>query len=280
MSIELPEAYILAEQMNKELIGKQIKSYNLQDYERLQRIGFLNENINEFNLLIDCKIISIISRGNLIRVVLNNDLNLLIGPEYGGRVLYHKDNKKIPNRIHLKIEFDDNTILTIRLTGMGLIYAIRNIDLEKSYLYKRDFSNILSPLEENFTLKYFSELVKTRKRGIKSILVGKDAILVGLSNSAFQDILYRAKLYPKVKGSNLTEQQRKKLFEAIKTVVNERIRYGGKFQFVDLYGNKGQYIPAMGPNMKAKTCIECDSVIEKLSVGGGQVYYCPICQAE
>ncbi|MFX1531239.1 MAG: DNA-formamidopyrimidine glycosylase family protein [Promethearchaeota archaeon] len=280
MSIELPEAYILAEQMNKELIGKQIKSYNLQDYERLQRIGFLNENINEFNLLIDCKIISIISRGNLIRVVLNNDLNLLIGPEYGGRVLYHKDNKKIPNRIHLKIEFDDNTILTIRLTGMGLIYAIRNIDLEKSYLYKRDFSNILSPLEENFTLKYFSELVKTRKRGIKSILVGKDAILVGLSNSAFQDILYRAKLYPKVKSSNLTEQQRKKLFEAIKTVVNERIRYGGKFQFVDLYGNKGQYIPAMGPNMKAKTCIECDSVIEKLSVGGGQVYYCPICQAE
>ncbi|MFW9939515.1 MAG: DNA-formamidopyrimidine glycosylase family protein [Candidatus Thorarchaeota archaeon] len=280
MSIELPEAYILAEQMNKELIGKQIKSYNLQDYERLQRIGFLNENINEFNLLIECKIVSISSRGNLIRVVLNNDLNLLIGPEYGGRVLYHKDNKKIPNKIHLKIEFDDNTILTIRLTGMGLIYAIRNIDLEKSYLYKRDFSNILSPLEENFTLKYFSELVKTKKRGIKSILVGKDAILVGLSNSAFQDILYRAKLYPKVKGSNLTEQQRKKLFEAIKTVVNERIRYGGKFQFVDLYGNKGQYIPAMGPNMKAKTCIECDSVIEKLSVGGGQVYFCPTCQAE
>jgi formamidopyrimidine-DNA glycosylase len=55
---------------------------------------------------------------------------------------------------------------------------------------------------------------------------------------------------------------------------------GGKFQFVDLYGNKGQYVPAMGPNMKARTCVDCDSVIEKLSVGGGQVYYCPHCQAE
>ena len=45
MSIELPEALILTEQMNKEVLGKQIKSYELQDYERLQKIGFLNKNI-------------------------------------------------------------------------------------------------------------------------------------------------------------------------------------------------------------------------------------------
>ncbi|MFW9879315.1 MAG: DNA-formamidopyrimidine glycosylase family protein, partial [Candidatus Thorarchaeota archaeon] len=280
MSIEVPEAHILAEQMKKEIIGKQIKSYNLHDYERLQKIGFLNKDIKEFELLIDCKITSIISRGNLIRVILENEMNLLIGPEYGGRVLYHKDNKNIPDKIHLKIEFDDDTILTIRLTGMGLIYAVKNVDLEHSYLYKRDFSDVLSPLEENFTSKNFAELLKTMKRGIKSILVGKDAILVGLSNSAFQDILYRAKIHPKVKGSYLNEQQRKRLFESIKTVINERIRLGGKFQFVDLYGNKGKYVPAMGSNMKIKTCIDCDSVIEKLNVGGGQVYYCPHCQAE
>ena len=102
MSIELPEAYILAEQMNKEIIGKQIQSYDLQDYERLQKIGFLNKNIKDFDLLLDCKIKSIISRGNLIWMALD-DMNLLIGPEYGGRVLYHKDNKKLPEKIHLRI---------------------------------------------------------------------------------------------------------------------------------------------------------------------------------
>jgi len=37
MSIELPEAKILAEQMNKELRGKRIENYLLQDYERLQK---------------------------------------------------------------------------------------------------------------------------------------------------------------------------------------------------------------------------------------------------
>ena len=35
MSIELPEALILAEQMGKELLQKHIKSFHLQDYQRL-----------------------------------------------------------------------------------------------------------------------------------------------------------------------------------------------------------------------------------------------------
>ena len=42
MSIELPEAKILADQMNKELKGKRINNYRLQDCEKLQKIGFIN----------------------------------------------------------------------------------------------------------------------------------------------------------------------------------------------------------------------------------------------
>ena len=34
MSIELPEASILAKQMNEILVGKKIKTYDLQDYHR------------------------------------------------------------------------------------------------------------------------------------------------------------------------------------------------------------------------------------------------------
>lgn len=278
MSIELPEAFILVEQINKEIIGKQIQSYDLHDYERLQKIGFINKNIKEFDLLLNRKIKSITSRGNLIRLVLDNKINLLIGPEYGGKVLYHKNDKKLTEKIHLKITFTDNTMLTVRLTGMGVIKTVKNSDLEHSYLYKRDFSDVLSPLDEEFTFNHITGLLSTMKRGIKSILVGKDAILVGLSNSAFQDIIYRAGLFPKIKGSSLNEEQKRALYDSIKTVVNERIKLGGKYQFVDLYGKMGKYIPAMGPNMKGKTCSECSSGIEKLNVGGGQVYYCPHCQ--
>jgi hypothetical protein len=56
MSIELPEAKILAEQMNKKLPGKCIRSYHLKDYERLQRIGFLNKDIKSFDMLVNREI--------------------------------------------------------------------------------------------------------------------------------------------------------------------------------------------------------------------------------
>ena len=113
---------------------------------------------------------------------------------------------------------------------------------------------------------------------LKSVLVGKDAILVGLSNSAFQDIVYRARLHPKRKASGLSRDERRALYDAVGLVLQERIRLKGKNLFFDLYGNRGEYTPAMGPNMKKQPCPRCGTTIEKLSVGGGHAYFRPKCQ--
>ncbi|MHA2298330.1 MAG: DNA-formamidopyrimidine glycosylase family protein [Candidatus Hodarchaeales archaeon] len=278
MSIELPEAIILAGQMNTELVGKQVSSFQLQDYERLQKIGFLNKNISEFDQLINREITSVISRGNVILVKLANSINLILSPEYGGRILYHGDEKSLPKKFHLKLSFSDNTLLSVRNTNMGMIYVATDDNLEKVYVYKRDFSDKLSPTEDEFTYKRFSALISVLNRNLKSVMVGKDAVLVGLSNSAFQDIIYRAKLHPKRKASSLDNSEKLALFDAIKTLVQERIKLGGKDLFQDLYGNKGGYVPTMGPNMKKQDCSDCGTTIEKMSFGGGQVYYCTQCQ--
>jgi len=280
MSIELPEAKILAEQMNKELRGKCIKSYHLQDYERLQKIGMMNKDTKSFDQLVNRKIESVISRGNVIRVKLDNGMNLILGPEYGGEIFYHTSEETISSKFHLKIDFTDDSALTVRLTSMGLINAVKDSELERSYVYRRDFNpEVISPIDDKeFTLERFSKILADNNRALKSVLVGKDAVVVGLSNSAFQDIIYRAKLHPKRKTSELNEDERKALYDAIRLVLQERIRLNGKDQFYDLYGNQGGYVPAMGPNVKQQKCPVCGTTIEKLSVGGGDVYFCPKCQ--
>jgi formamidopyrimidine-DNA glycosylase len=279
ISIELPEAKILAEQMNKEFKGKRIKSYHLQDYERLQRIGFLNKDIKSFDQLVNGEVESVISRGNVIRVKLNNGMNLILGPEYGGKILYHTSEKTVPKKFHLKVDFSDNMVLTVRLTSMGVIQALKDDNLERSYVFRRDFNSlVLSPIDEEFTLERFSKLLADNNKALKSVLVGKDAVVVGLSNSAFQDIVYRARLYPKRKASELDINERRALYDAIRLVLRERLQLNGKDQFLDLYGNQGGYTPAMGPNMKQRNCPLCGTSIEKLSVGGGHVYFCPKCQ--
>jgi formamidopyrimidine-DNA glycosylase len=280
MSIELPEAQILSKQMNKELQGKQIVTYRLRDYQRLQKIGFINRDISAFNGLAGGRIECASSRGNVILVRLDNGVNLVLAPEYGGRILYSPRGSVVPAKFHLKLCFSDDTALTVALTGMGVIQALKDSELGSSYVYKRDFlSTVSSPMDEKeFTFEQFSKNLTNKTVNIKSSLVGKDAVLVGLSNSAFQDILYCARIHPERKASSLSESEKHALYNAIKLVVQKRIQSGGKTQFVDLYGKQGSYTPAMGPNMKEQSCSTCGTRVESLSLGGGKTYYCPKCQ--
>jgi formamidopyrimidine-DNA glycosylase len=279
MSIELPEAKILAEQMNKALRGKRIKSYDLQNYERLQRIGMMDKDLTTFERILNQHIISAISRGNVICLKLSDKMNLILAPEYGGKIFYFSKNKSVPSKYHLKVGFDDETILTVRLTSMGLIHAAKDNELENLYVYQRDFNeNVASPLDPEFTFKQFSQLLSQKNTMLKPVLVGKDAIVVGLSNSAFQDILYRARLHPKRKAAKLSVHEKQKLYDAMRFVLRERVNKNGKSLFYDLYGNQGRYTPAMGPHMKQETCQTCGTQIIKLTVGGGSVYLCPQCQ--
>jgi formamidopyrimidine-DNA glycosylase len=280
MSVELPEASILARQMNDELPGKRVAACDLKDYERMQKIGFINRDLRDYDRLVDGVVEYAVSRGNTIHVKLDNGMNLVIAPEYGGVVLYHASSESLPGKYHFKADFDDGTALTVRLTSMGVISAVDDSELPKSYVYRRDFSEKVSPMEPVFTFERFTELTSDRSRQLKQVLVGKDAVLVGLSNSAFQDVIYRAGLHPKRRASDLSDDERRALFDAINLLIDERLRHGGKDKFQDIYGRRGRYVPAMGPNMKGRDCPRCGTPIEKINHGGGQVYLCSECQKD
>jgi formamidopyrimidine-DNA glycosylase len=227
MSVELTEAHILAGQMNKELTGKTIQSYQLQNCQSLQKLGCVNKDATAFDRLIGGKIVSVASRGNTILVKLDNGWNLVLAPEYGGNIqLYKKQEETI--KFHLKLEMQDTAVLTVSLTGIGCIQAVEGTSLKNNYLYRRDFSDILNPLEANFTFNHFLERLDSKKQNIKAALVGKTAVVVGVSNSAFQDIIYRAKISPKRNTGSLTEEEKKALYTAIVDLVVDRLEAGGK----------------------------------------------------
>jgi len=276
MSIELPEAHIFAKQMKDALVGKKIESYDLRDIERMIKIGFIKD-IPNFNDLVDRTVLNVTSRGNLIRVIFDEGINLLIGPEYGGLIRYLESGDKLP-KYHLKLDFTDGTKLTIRITSMGHIGTVKDEKLDQSYMYQRDFLGGVSPIGDEFTFERFYEFMHDNNKQTKPLFVGKEAYMVGLSNAAYQDIIYRAGIHPKRKASELSKEELQALFEAIGAVIKERLSLGGKDQFTDIYGNSGRYVPVMGPNMKGQDCPKCGTPIEKLAHGGGQVYLCPRCQ--
>jgi formamidopyrimidine-DNA glycosylase len=99
MSIELPEAKILANQMNKELKGKSIKSCSLRDCDKLQKIGFMNRDSKSIDQLVNRAVVSVTSRGNSIRVRLDQEMNIILNPEYGGEIFYHSSESTVSREI-------------------------------------------------------------------------------------------------------------------------------------------------------------------------------------
>ena len=264
--------------MNAALVGKEVVECNLQNCANYQHIGFINTYLSDFDRLHTHKIEGITSRGNRIRVKLDGKMNLILAPEYGGIILYHPKDAALPKKYTLKLAFTDESALTDTLTGMGIIHALTDEELAGSYVYRRDFSATADPLEADFTFERFQTGLARKNVNLKTALVGKDAAVVGFGNAAFQDIIYRAALHPRRKTGELTVAEQKALFEAVNVVVEERIKLGGKEQFVDLYGKPGSYVAVMGSNMKGQPCRRCGSGIVKISFGGGQVYLCPNCQ--
>ncbi|MFX1261563.1 MAG: DNA-formamidopyrimidine glycosylase family protein [Promethearchaeota archaeon] len=278
MSIELPEASILAKQMNKELVGKKIDSWKLDELEKLQKSKMVSRSLKNFDKLKGRIVQSVVSRGNGIRILLDGEMNMFLAPEYGGAFGFHEDETGLPEKTHLTLIFSDRTILTLRLKGWGNIDAASNKELEDNYVYRRDFSDVVSPDEKRFSSKWLESQLNLFSKNVKMALVGKEAILVGIQNSTFQDVIYQAGIHPKKKASDLSSSQVKALYDAIVRTMKERARLGGKDQFTDLYGKRGKYTPLMGPNMKGQSCPKCGSPIEKLAHGGGHVYVCPKCQ--
>ncbi|MBN2335472.1 hypothetical protein JXL21_07915 [Candidatus Bathyarchaeota archaeon] len=279
MSVELPEAKILAEQINETLVGKKVASHQVMDAEKLQRIGFMNKDLADYDILDGETVLGAESGGNTVHLRLSGDANLVISPEYGGRVQYSEPGEKPPG-YHLKLGFTDGSALTVRLTNMGVVSAAETGGLDRRYTYRRDFKGAVPPDSPGFTYEYFKEAFGSQNRALKPLLVGKDAVMVGVSNSAFQDIIYRAGLHPKRKASSLTEEETRGLYNAVKALVDERLSLGGKDGWTDLQGKAGGYTPRMGPNMKDQSCPRCGAAIKKIAHGGGHVYLCPVCQKE
>jgi formamidopyrimidine-DNA glycosylase len=139
-----------------------------------------------------------------------------------------------------------------------------------------------TPVEPEFTLDYFSALVEElatgKKRSVKGLLT-QDQIIPGLGNAIAQDILFRASLHPKHPIADLSEDQKRVLYDSILKTVNEVMEKGGRYDEFDLYNHRGGYIRIMDKNAVGNPCPECGSIIEKIQYLGGSCYFCPSCQS-
>ncbi len=133
-------------------------------------------------------------------------------------------------------------------------------------------------IEETKFIKILSKL----RRPIKLAIMDQE-VISGVGNIYANDALWEARIDPRTPVNQLSVDQLTSLFEKIKLVLKEGIKYGGATaadaKYIDLHGLGGRYQEHFRVyDREGQKCHRGDGVIHKFVLGGRGTYYCPKCQ--
>ena len=273
---ELPEYVILARQMNDTLQGKHIQGGVLGN--KPHKFVWYNRSHDEFALLVPGKTMGQArAQGRWLMIPVDPGYVLVFG-ECGGRIAYHAAGTRIPEVYHLALSFEDGSALTA-MTQMWGAMELFDAGQERERQYIKDMRP--TPTDPAFTFDYFDSLLDSllagEKRSAKGLLT-QEQLIPGLGNAIAQDILFNARLHPRHALPVLDAGQRRALYDAIVTTVQQVIDQGGRYDEVDLYGRPGGYVRLMDKNALSRPCPRCDGTVEKMQYLGGACYFCTGCQ--
>ena len=136
------------------------------------------------------------------------------------------------------------------------------------------------PLPDDFTLDRFQALLRGRRGQLKPTLLDQ-RFLAGLGNIYADEALFRSRLHPQRPIHTLTEEETARLYEAVRTVLQQGITNRGTTlsDYRDARGEKGnnqEQLFAYGQT--GQPCARCGTPIERIVVGGWGTHFCPKCQ--
>ena len=274
--LELPEATVVSEQINKTIQDKRIMNVNT-NHSPHKFAWFYGDPQNYHKLLTEKLIEGATACGGMVEISAG-DARILLGDGVGLR--YYAAGEKLPDKHQLQIEFDDFSSLVGSVQMYGGLWAFPDGRFDNPY-YQLAKQKI-SPLNEQFDYVYFCSLLENEKLKAKSLsakaFLATEQRIPGLGNGVLQDILWTARIHPKRKMASLSEEELNNMFKAVKSVLSEMTASGGRDTEKDLYGCPGGYKTILSKNTVDKPCPVCGTVIRKEAFLGGSIYYCGGCQ--
>jgi formamidopyrimidine-DNA glycosylase len=273
--MELVEAKILANQVNRTISGKRVK--NVITEQSPHRFAFFyGEPQNYKNLLEGRTVGKANAYGGQLEIEME-DSRLVFGD--GVSLLYHEPNAKLPLKHQLLLEFTDGSALSgsVQMYGGLLCFPEDTFD-NPYYIVAKEKP---TPLSEAFNRLYYEDMLSIEgmeKLSAKAFLATEQRI-PGLGNGVLQDILFHAAIHPKRKIKTLTENEKEHLFLSIKSTLAEMIEKGGRDTEKDLFGQYGKYQTKLSKKTLGTPCPRCKNIIQKEAYLGGSIYYCSECQA-
>lgn len=185
--------------------------------------------------------------------------------------------EKINTYIHLMFWLSGNLMLALSdLRKFAKVELLNKKDL------KKELSSLgPEPLDKSFTFEKFKKALLKRQKGkIKQVLMDQ-AVIAGIGNIYSDETLWKAKVHPFKDVSKLSEEELKKIYQAMKKNLEEAIEVKGESisNFRRISGEKGGFDPLRKVYRKeGEKCNRCGTIIKRVKLAGRSAHFCPRCQ--
>lgn len=288
---ELPEVETIKRGLESKIVGRKIADIDILWHKSFQ---------GDKEKVIGLEVREVSRRAKLVRIELENDLNLVFHLKLTGQIIHetlkpktqnlvtdfagghpsHDWHHKLPNsNTRIVFTFDDDSKLFFNdMRKFGWCKVLTNNEVED--IYKKDYG--FEPLDTKFTVVYLLQKAKNiPNRTIKQFLLDQ-TIAAGMGNIYTDEALFDAKIMPTRKVKDIKKVEWQKIIEAIQKVLKLGIKHGGTTDsdYVNVDGKKGGMQDYLKVYHKVgEPCANrCGGKIERMVVGGRGTHYCKICQ--
>lgn len=278
----MPEVEVVRRDLEKEVVGKRVKGVEVRPHRNAMRVIRRHARRKEFaDRLAGKKIAKVDRKGKYVLLYLDDGDVLVVHFGMSGQFLRGTKRQSLPTHTHVVIEFQqggDLRFIDPRTFGEMFITATDELGKVK------ELDHIaIDPLEDTFTWQEFSAELARRGAKLKSLLMDQKFVS-GLGNIYSDEVLFAAGLRHDRMSDSLSSQEVRRLYRAIREVVQDAIRYRGTTlddeAYVDLFGKPGEFQSELKVyGRKGLACRRCRTPIDSVKISGRTSYFCPQCQS-
>ncbi len=270
---ELPEVESYRRDLSQMLVGRQITSVHVDWPNQVS-----TPSVEELTRRLSGQtVMSVDRRGKYLLFGLSGGDTLLIHLKMSGRLHIEPVTAPSDSHVHIVFRLDDGNELRFHdPRKFGRVYLVDDPVEVVGKLGPE-------PLDEDFTIERFAEMLSHRRGRIKPLLLNQ-TFLAGLGNIYTDEALHMAGLHPLRTANTLEPNEIRKLHAAIRSTLQQAIEHRGtSFDafYLDTRGERGMYQGQLQVYGRAgRPCYRCGTPIQRTVVAQRGTYFCPACQPQ
>jgi formamidopyrimidine-DNA glycosylase len=276
---ELPEIETLRRGLERETVGRRIKSVDVPVAKAVHRNG----SRKAFQARLEgVKIKSIDRRGSLLVFTLDSSDLLVVDIGATGRLLRAAPKDDVTKDTQIVVSFTQGGQLRMADTdGAAETFVVTPEALfdEAPELAELGLDPVAAPVSWT---SFAQSLVDHRTQKLKPLLLDQ-SFVVGLGGLYADEILHDAGLRPDREVSTLSTMEIRRLYRSLVEILHEATKHHGtsteEHPFTDLQGKAGGFQEELQVwGRDGQPCRRCRQTVTKQRSGGRVTYWCPSCQ--